>query len=319
MKSIAMIGCRHPHWHDYAARIQATPGVRLSHLLDSDTPALTDALASTGTARLDSVQQAEEMAALLLLGETGRHLADVRHWLAGHLPLFIEKPLATEREDLNALTTALHAARIPFHSGFFLRMEPALIAARRLIVGGKLGHVHYVRVRFSHDGARSGWLRDGWLVDPELAGFGGFGDLAIHAVDLMQWWGLAPLTAQRAMLCHVLGETPGDDFGAGWLRHPKGLAIIEAGWAAGDWPMLDIELLGSLGALRTCGHELKVHFKDTYHSETLGTLRPDAGLGLDPFLHGLVSGDWSGCIDIDQAARANHVVLDLLEVATSAH
>ncbi|MFC0268389.1 Gfo/Idh/MocA family protein [Kushneria aurantia] len=312
MKSIAIMGCRHPHWSDYVARILATPGVRLSHLHDRDGEALADALKDTATIRFDPAQPNEGISAFLLMSETSLHVADALCLLGWRRPLFIEKPLAASRHEVRTLAQAIHAAEVPFHTGFFLRREPTLCRARQLIVGGQLGTLHYVRVRFSHGGMRSGWLRDSWVADPHFAGHGAFGDLAIHCIDLMHWWGIAPLEPERAALCHIF-KGPGDDSGVGWLNHPNGVAIVEAGWAAGDWPMLDIELHGSLGALRTRDRDLEVHFNNARHSEKLGTLKPDAGEGLKPFLHGLVSGDWSECVDIDQAVRANQVILDLLD------
>ena len=46
-------------------------------------------------------------------------------------------------------------------------------------------------------------------------------------------------------------------------------------------------------------------------SRDVGTLLPDAGAGLEPFLTAVETGDWSGCVTVSDAESANLILCEL--------
>ncbi|MCM2477713.1 Gfo/Idh/MocA family oxidoreductase [Rhizobium sp. CG5] len=309
--NIVVHGCRHPHWRDYVDQVERTDGFRISHIWDRDEQSLSAALSATGAQKFEPATPIKGASAILLLSETSFHVEDLAAILAWHLPMFIEKPLGASTTNVLLVSKAVADSGLPFHTGFFLRTVPALAKARKLIGSGKLGSIGYVRIRFAHNGVRAGWLRDNWILEPKFAGVGGFGDLAIHCIDLLQWWGLRPLVKGPSSYANIMGRTEAEDFGVSLVSYPGGTAVVEAGWVAGDGPILDIEVLGSRGTLRMRGEHLVVQIGDCGDNTNLGAVELDAGMGLRPFLHGISNGDWSECVAIDESVEANLVALGL--------
>ncbi len=165
------------------------------------------------------------------------------------------------------------------------------------------------RLRFAHDGLRANWIEaDSWLLDPGSACYGGFGDLAIHLVDLLDWWGFGQLTPEILRTSHILRRTAAEDHGLALLRlESGGTAIIEAGWASGSGPMLQVELLGSQGVIASRDGRLLAELSDGQRWD-LGLLNPDAATGLEPFLDGVATGDWSRCVPLSDAVSAARLI-----------
>lgn len=84
--------------------------------------------------------------------------------LARHLPLFLEKPVATSIDQLAALREAMEQSRSPVVVSFPLRMSAICETARALIDADTIGTVEHVQatnnVPFYAGGYYHGWMRD---------------------------------------------------------------------------------------------------------------------------------------------------------------
>jgi predicted dehydrogenase len=84
--------------------------------------------------------------------------------LAHHLPLFLEKPVATSMEQLIALREAMDESRSPVVVSFPLRVSAMCETARAIIDSGAIGTVEHVQatnnVPFYAGGYYHGWMRD---------------------------------------------------------------------------------------------------------------------------------------------------------------
>jgi predicted dehydrogenase len=84
--------------------------------------------------------------------------------LERHLPLFLEKPVATSWEQLTTLQTALERTRSQVVVSFPLRLSPLCETAREIIDSGAIGTVEHVQavnnVPFYAGGYYHGWMRD---------------------------------------------------------------------------------------------------------------------------------------------------------------
>lgn len=180
------------------------PGLSVDFLWDRDAERAVDAARAFGLRATLSIATEAIPDGFLILSETCHHRADVSGALRARRPIFLEKPLARGRSEAVAVSRLIHESGVAFHTGFFLRSVPAFGRLRELVRAGRLGTVGMVGKRFSHDGVRAGW-RDGaaWLTRRETAGYGGFGDLAIHAVALLAWLGLGPLEPRAVELVNV--------------------------------------------------------------------------------------------------------------------
>ncbi|GAA1049392.1 Gfo/Idh/MocA family protein [Arthrobacter russicus] len=179
--------------------------------------------------------------------------------------VIVEKPLANSVDEAEQMVeVAAAAARRGVFSmvGFNYRRVPAIALARELIAAGRLGTVRQVRASYLQD-----WLADdnapmSWRLRAETAGSGALGDIASHAVDLVQFVLTEQVMEASGALRTFVPQRPGGAGGAEevtvddavWanLRLSGGAsASIEASRiATGRKNSLHLEIYGSRGALR---------------------------------------------------------------------
>lgn len=98
--------------------------------------------------------------------------------------LYCEKPLALSLKDSREMLEAAEGAGVKHMVGFNYRFAPAVLLAKKLIDGGRLGDIHHFRTWFLQD-----WLVDpdfplAWRLQKEIAGSGAHGDLGAHLIDM---------------------------------------------------------------------------------------------------------------------------------------
>ena len=107
------------------------------------------------------------------VAEAGRHL-------------WIEKPVGLTAEDALAVADAVASAGVQSAVGFNYRLVPAVQLARELIGEGVIGRLTHGRVQFLSDYAASPEGALTWRYSRERGGSGVLGDLASHAIDLVE-------------------------------------------------------------------------------------------------------------------------------------
>lgn len=311
--NLALVGCAHPHVTDYLRIIDAHDSAKIAYVWDRMSARM-DAIAKrTGARPIVSDETPQGVGGALILSETRWHLDDVARAMSWDCPVFVEKPIAL---DPVAAADLLRGLGPEFHCGFFLRTIPALQELSGLLRTSSLGPIGLAKIRFSHNGLRDGWMDPtDWITDPVAAGFGGFGDLAVHCIDLLTWLDLGPLGDGQVRLTNILGLTPADDFGAAIVDIPGGKALIEAGWADRERPMFELHLFGRDGCAFTHAGQLWVEMNGAEQRHSLGAVIPDAGEGLLPWLGGLTKGDWTDCVSKEDATNAVVSLLRLLPKA----
>jgi predicted dehydrogenase len=150
--------------------------------------------------------------------------------------VFVDKPLAITSANAYALAEQIDRAGVIFQTGYVWRGEPALQFLRSEIGAGHFGTVTRVRVVIAHGGALAGWFDNEWrwMADPAQAGFGAFGDVGTHAVDLARWVlaDASPVARVTATVGSVTGKYPRcDEYGEGLLVLDDGtVGSIAAAW-----------------------------------------------------------------------------------------
>jgi predicted dehydrogenase len=141
--------------------------------------------------------------------------------------VLVEKPLANNLEEAEAMVTAAQLARAGgAHSmvGFNYRRVPALALARKLITEGKVGEVRQVRASYLQD-----WLADArsamsWRLRKETAGSGALGDIAAHVIDQVQYLLDDTVTDVSGRLHTYIPSRPGP-------HGPEPVTVDDAAWA----------------------------------------------------------------------------------------
>lgn len=142
----------------------------------------TDACAVVGAHDVDAVYVATPPSS---------HAEYVAMAAAAGKPVYVEKPLARDVAEGEAIVRACEAAGVPLFVAFYRRALPRFEFVRGLIQGGTLGALTFVRLELSTT-APSGPESAGWRWDPEIGGDGLLLDLGSHALDLLDHW-LGPL------------------------------------------------------------------------------------------------------------------------------
>ncbi|WP_214415048.1 Gfo/Idh/MocA family protein [Sphaerisporangium fuscum] len=240
----AIIGLAHVHVRDHLAVIEEDPGLHLAAVWDPDAER-TRALPREMV--VGDLRTAVNRADIVIIDSvTGTHVDLVPVVASAGKPVFVEKPLGRHHEESRHLAAVIEQAGVPFATGYFLRCLPALRRVRDLLRDGRLGRLVRVHAEFGHSGWRDGVFSGpaAWMIDPDQAGFGGFGDLGTHLLDTLLWLRpdhrlrvrQAQLTTVPALELDIGGSAVlawDDDvhatITASWDTHPGGLRVLLEG------------------------------------------------------------------------------------------
>lgn len=308
-RRLALLGGAHVHLPDHLRMIRDR-GWHVSHVHDRDTDRRDQLCADLGAAALGALDDLSGLGVdgVLVCSETAHHDRYIPAALAAGLPVFAEKPLASDARAARAIARQAETAGVLLQTGYFFRTLPALQTARDWIAADRIGTVIAARMMFVHDGGYADWLDlDCWMTDPALACYDGFVDEAVHVIDALQWL-LGPVARGHAQTGNALGW-PVDDHGAAVLRFCSGATgVVEAGWT--DTAMrLELDITGAAGRIALHDGTLTLTPRGTdtpTGTTTLGQL--DAGTGIVPFLDRLDGRETYGLVPPAEAASVNAVL-----------
>lgn len=193
------IGARH------AAALCGLPEVNALYVADADPGRARDLVArlpgSSHVTALDAVGElfSSGLDGLIVAAATDAHAYLVERAVAAKVPVFCEKPLASDLDGTFQTVAAAAASGVPVQVGFQRRFDAGNAAAREALASGRLGWLHTVR-SCSFDPA------------PPPAEYvptsgGLFRDCVIHDLDLIRF-----VTGREIVRVMASGANRGDDF-----------------------------------------------------------------------------------------------------------
>lgn len=312
---IGIVGFDHPHVLRFAPMLAARSDVQLAWI-SAEGPNR-----ESGRAMADSLgvpfaeEPASDVDAAYVATTPGRHLAVVERLAAHRVHLLVDKPIALTPEDGRAIDRIARQAGIRLMVPFNPRGQLGPRAVKERIDSGELGEIRMVHaVKVGKVPLTIPGLDPSWLVDPAEAGFGGFGDIGIHALDALRWLiGQEPLSVYARIHNGNRPDLPVDSIGTAVITWEGGaISSLTAGWANPDgYPIsLDarFEIVGSLGAARVDHPYQEIHLADATRSERLAVARNDAAWVLDSFIDS-VTRDVEPPITADDGVRALELLL----------
>jgi predicted dehydrogenase len=203
---VIFLGCAHIHMKDAIDAIKENPEVKIVGVWDHDPQR-----AMYWAEKLDTTQlpypDVSGADAVIIMSETSLHLELVKVATDAGKPLFVEKPLAVSYKEAQQISKMITQAGVLFHTGYFMREIEALKQLRSLVQRKGFGKVVRARALFAHNGLPSGWFSDySWMFIKKDVGYGGFGDLGVHLVDLLTWTLGSPVSSVSSILFR---STPG--------------------------------------------------------------------------------------------------------------
>ncbi|GLW64222.1 myo-inositol 2-dehydrogenase [Actinomadura rubrobrunea] len=188
------IGARH------AAALREMPEVDSLVVADADARRARALAAGPGVRAVGSVEELFEadLDGLVVAAATEAHAALVARGVAAGMPVFCEKPLATDIDGTFQMVRSAAAAGVPVQVGFQRRFDPGYVAAREAVATGRLGWLHTVR-SCSFDPAPP--------PPSYVPGSGGlFRDCAIHDLDSIRF-----VTGREVVRVAAVGANKGDE------------------------------------------------------------------------------------------------------------
>ena len=258
-RQVALIGGGHIHTPNFIKRLGARRDVRAVAVWDHDAARAERRAGELGTAarELGAIWADPAIDGVIVCAETDRHEELVLAAAAAGKHLFVEKPLGLAAGDAARMAGAIERAGILFQTGYFMRGQPINRFLRDQIARGSFGTLTRLRVTNCHAGALSGLFDTEWrwMADPRVAGFGGFGDLGTHALDLLLWFlgepAIAQVTARVGSATARYGDC--DEFGEGLIAFASGaIGSLAAGW-------VDVSSHVTLEIGGTTGHAVVAH------------------------------------------------------------
>lgn len=169
-----------------------------------------------------------------------------------------EKPMATSKEDAEAMIEATAKSGKLLMIGHNQRFVKSHQLAHELIEKGELGKIYSFRTAFGHSGPEQ-WSVDGkksWFFKKEEAFIGAMGDLGVHKTDLLRYI----LGEEFVEVCAIV-ETNAKDFAnvddnaVCILRTQSGIiGTLAASWAYNGKEDNSTVIYGEKGILRLEDH-----------------------------------------------------------------
>jgi len=158
------------------------------------------AAASGATAMASEDEVLDAVDAVYVCTWTSEHPRLVAAALERGLPVFCEKPLATDLAGAQAMTAAVTAAGVIDQVGLVLRSSPAFLELEHQLADPATGRVQAVVLRDDQFLPVQGMYGSTWRGDVARAGAGTMLEHSIHDVDAFEWlFGpIATLSARSA-------------------------------------------------------------------------------------------------------------------------
>lgn len=165
-------------------------------------------------------------------------------------PVYVEKPMARDFSECDAMIAACRAARVPLFVAYYRRALPRFLKVKELIETGSIGEVRFVNVLL-HEPAGANMREPSrlpWRVQPEIAGGGLFVDLASHMLDFLDF-ALGPIREVQGLASNQAGLYPAEDIVTGTFRFATGVQGVGT-WCFSTFEKRDrTEIVGSEGRI----------------------------------------------------------------------
>lgn len=168
-----------------------------------------------------SLVNREDIDAVIIATPDQQHREQCEAFLLAGKHVMCEKPLALNREDLEAIIKASKKTDKKFMVGQICRFTPSFIKAKQLIEEGVLGELYFIESEYAHDYAHlfADNPVDYWRSDPKRHGVVGGG---CHAIDLLRWVaGNDPIEVFAYGTHKLLPCVPYDDATVALMKYPN--------------------------------------------------------------------------------------------------
>ena len=255
---LAIMSFAHVHAENYIHNLRAIPDVEMIGFSDEDAARGKHFAAQYNTQWFDSHEKllAEKPDGVVICSENAHHRALAEMAAQSGVHVLSEKPLATTREDAQAMLDVCQSAGVQLMTAFPMRFSAPVQEIKNVVDSGSLGQVYGCNTTNQGQLPRlhTAYPRD-WFVDKQLAGGGAATDHTVHVADILRWYFGCEVTEVYAELNRVFWASEGMDVETGgmvMLTFENGaFATIDCSWskpaAYPTWGGLTIEIVAENG------------------------------------------------------------------------
>lgn len=156
------------------------------------------------------------------------HASYTKMVAAAGKPVYVEKPMARNVTECEAMIEACRSANVPLFVAYYRRAMPRLLKVRELLDAGAIGEVRSVQVTMHRRLHLTGSQPLPWRVLPEIAGGGHFVDVGSHMLDFLDYV-LGPIREARGFAVNQAGAYPAEDHVTASFAFESGVVGV------GDW------------------------------------------------------------------------------------
>ncbi len=134
-------------------------------------------------------------------------------------PVLVEKPMALDAGECQAMVEACRAAGVPLWVAYYRRSLPRFLKIKERLEAGTIGDVQAVTVTY-HQRPRIAPAERSklpWRVLPEVSGGGRFVDVGSHTLDFLDY-AFGPIVSARGQAVNRGGAYPAEDQVVGSVR-----------------------------------------------------------------------------------------------------
>lgn len=165
-------------------------------------------------------------------------------------PVYVEKPMALNFAECQAMIQACRAADVPLFVAYYRRALPRFLKIKQLVETQAIGAVRSVSIGLYRPSNRAAANSEDipWRVRPEIAGGGYFVDLASHMLDFLDYL-FGPIRLVHGFASNQAGQYAAEDIVTGTFVFDSGVHGVGTWCFGGFQPVDRIEIVGSEGTL----------------------------------------------------------------------
>lgn len=302
MLNFAIIGYDHAHLPRYVPTIAQHPRAQVVAVV---APGANRALARQDAARfggryleqLEMLWEAEKIDAVYIGTSPKHHLSVIRDVARRGIHILCDKPLATTLEDADAILDITERHGVKLMVPFNPRYQMPVMKLKEMIEKGELGELKHIHAtKYGKLPRDIPGLDTSWFFDRVQAGFGGFGDIGIHAIDALRWLSGSEAREVYARIDRMIHhDIAVDDIGTALIEFYNGvIGSLQSGWVnpKGNpaWLSVSFEALGTAGSVLIDKPYHDLELADEVITEHLPWWRADISMLVNEFISSIEEG-----------------------------
>ncbi len=161
-------------------------------------------------------------------------------------PAYVEKPMAMNFAECQAMLEACRAADVPLLVAYYRRALERFLKVKEIVEAGRIGQPRAVTVALYRPHVPPPPGAVDWRVDPAVAGGGRFADMACHTLDFLDYV-LGPIRAAHGLAANQAKLYPAEDIVVAAFEFESGVQGTGLWWFDSPVVVDRTEIFGTRG------------------------------------------------------------------------